>query len=198
MSPVATTAGSAGGTLVILCILLSLMAAISVVIYLKRRQKAFNLTSNIVYAGQSINEDIDYYSIPQPPAGTNDETKDEHLVTPVTLAAAAAANESSSARDQPLYETIDKSQPSTDVPETNEEVLCGSTEHHTERNKFSQPSSVNTIDENTTEVLQSGSFPAVLSLMEVQSEINYKAEPELPITTVNVAYAVQCPLIHHM
>ena len=185
VSPIATTAGSISGTFIILCIL-SLMVVISVVICLKRRQKVFNLTSNVAYAGQSINEDIDYDSISQPPAGTNGEMKDEHLVTLVTLTA-AKLNES--AKDQRLYETIDKCQPTTDVPKTNEEVLRRSIERHTE-NDFSQPSSVlyHTIDENTTGVLQSGSSPAVLSVIEVQSEI--KAEPELPITTVNVAYIV--------
>ena len=51
----------------------------------------------------------------------------------------------------------------------------------------------NTIDENTTEVLQSGSSPAVLSVIEV-SEI--KAESELPITTENVAYTVSSYSAH--
>ena len=73
-------------------IILSLMIVISImVLYLKRRQKAFNLTSNIAYTGQCIkfDEDIDYYSIFQPPTEISDEMKDEH-----SLATRDAANES--------------------------------------------------------------------------------------------------------
>ena len=107
-------------------IMLSLMIVISVLLYLKRRQKAFNLTSNIAYTGQCLkfDEDVDYYSISQPPAGTSCvEIKDEHsIVTRDT-----AANEST--EDQPLsmlYDTIDaEPQPTTDhVPKTNETVQC--------------------------------------------------------------------------
>lgn len=128
MSPIATTAGSASGTFITLCIL-SLMVVISVVICLKRRQKVFNLTSNVAYAGQSINEDIDYYSVSEPPAGTNGETKDECLVTSDNAA-------KDPAKDQPLYDTIDESQPTTDVPKTGEEVLRRSIEHHTDNEFF--------------------------------------------------------------
>ena len=128
VSLIATAAGSASGALIM--IILSLVVVIPVVLYyycLKRRQKAFNLTSNVAYTGQcttKFDEDIDYYSISQPPAGTSCvEIKDEHsIVTRDT-----AANEST--EDQPLsmlYDTIDaEPQPITDhMLKTNEEVQC--------------------------------------------------------------------------
>jgi hypothetical protein len=80
-------AGSTSGVLTLILILsLMVVIIISVVMYLKRRQKAFNLTSNVAYAGRCKNEDNDYYAISQPPApGTDVEMKDEHLVAIVIL-----------------------------------------------------------------------------------------------------------------
>ena len=195
-SLIATAAGSASGALIM--IMLSLMVVISVLLYLKRRQKAFNLTSNIAYTGQCIkfDEDIDYYSISQPPAGTTCvEIKDEHsIVTRDT-----AANEST--EDQPLsmlYDTIDaEPQPTTDhVPKTNEEVQCRrSIEHHDIEN---EPSSVlyDTVDENTAEVPQSGSSPTVFIRTSVTEVPEINSEPVFPLTE-NVAHTL-CLLIHHL
>ena len=70
-------AGSAGGVLLLILFIVSLTVVISVVLYLKRRQKAFNLASNVAYAGQCKNEDIDYYSIPQPSPKSDVENKNE-------------------------------------------------------------------------------------------------------------------------
>jgi hypothetical protein len=131
--------------------IITIMIVISVVMYLKCRQKAFNLTSNVAYAGQPKNEDIDYYAISQPPPGTDVEMKDERLVTSDT-----ATNQST--EEQSLYyyyyDTINKSQPTiNDVPETNEEVLHTIIEPHTE-NGYSQPSDLpvlyDTIEETQT------------------------------------------------
>ena len=135
---------------------------------------------------------IYYYSISQPPLGTDIENKNnEHLVTSDT-----AANQS--AEEQPLtailYDTISESQPTiSHVPETNEEVVHTIIEHHTENGcSHDQPSSVlyDTIEETqTTKVLQSGaiggSSPTVLSVKKVFHE-----EPESDVGTMieNVAY----------
>ena len=116
----ATMAGSTSGVLILLlCIL---MVVLSVVLYLKHRQKAFNLTSNVAYASQCKNEDIDYYSISQPSPETDVENKnDECLITDDTA-------ENQSTEDQTLtailYDTISESHPTINhVPETNEEVV---------------------------------------------------------------------------
>ena len=76
-SLIATMAGSASGVLFLLLFIVSLMVIISVVMYLKHRQKSFNLTTNVAYAGQCKNEDIDYYSISQPSPETDVENKNE-------------------------------------------------------------------------------------------------------------------------
>ena len=197
VSKIATAAGSASGALVM--IILSLVIVIPVVLYyyycLKRRQKAFNLTSNVAYTGQcttKFDEDIDYYSISQPPAGTSCvEIKDEHSV----VTRDTAANEST--EDQPLsmlYDTIDaEPQPTTDhVPKTNEAVQCRrSIEHCDIENEFSQPSSVlyDTVDENTAEVPQSGGSPAMFICTSVIEVPEINSEPVFPLTE-NVAYTV--------
>ena len=81
-SLIATIAGSTSGVFILILLLVSLIVVVSVVMYLKRRQKAFNLTSNVAYAGQCKNEDIDYYSIPQLSPETDIENKnDECLIT---------------------------------------------------------------------------------------------------------------------
>ena len=187
-SLIAIMAGSISGVLILILLLCVVSLLLSVVTYLKCRQKAFNLTSNVAYVGRYKNEDIDYYSISQPPLRTDIENKNnEHLVTSDT-----ATNQS--AEDQPLtailYDTISESQPTIGhVPETNEEVTI--IEHHTENVcSHDQPSSVlyDTIEETqTTEVLQSGSTggssPAVLSAKKVFHE-----EPDVSTMTENVAY----------
>jgi hypothetical protein len=124
---------------------------ISVVMYLKHRQKAFNLTSNVAYAGQCKNEDIDYYSISQPPLGTDVEMKDELLVTSDTT-----TNQSTEDQSLYYYDTINESQPAINhVAETNEEVLHTIIEPHAE-NRCSQPSPVLYDETQINEVLQSG------------------------------------------
>ena len=84
-----------------------------------------------------------------------------------------------------VYDTIDESQLTTEVARsTDQEVL----HRNIETSVDNQASSVlyDTIEENTTEVLQSGSEPsAVLSEEEF---LGIKSESELPITTENVAY----------
>ena len=191
-SLIATMAGSTSGVLILLLCIVILMVVLSVVLYLKRRQKAFNLTSNVAYAGQYKNEDIDYYSTSQPSPETDIENKnDEYLITKLNDTA-----ENQSTEDQPLtailYDTISESQPTiSHMPETNEEVTI--IEHHTENGcSHDQPSSVlyDTMEETQTtltEVLQSGttggSSPAVLSAKEVFHE-----EPDISTMIENVAY----------
>ena len=197
-SLIATMAGSTSGVLILLLCIVILMVVLSVVLYLKRRQKAFNLTSNVAYAGQCKNEDIDYYSISQPSPETDIEDKnDEYLITKLNDTAANQSTE-----DQPLtailYDTISKSEPTiSHVPQThtNEEVVHTIIGHHTENGcSLDQPSPVlydtiyDTIEETQiTEVLQSGatgvSSPAVLSAKEVSHK-----EPHLSKMIENVAY----------
>ena len=190
----ATMAGSTSGVLILLLCIVILMVVLSVVLYLKHRQKAFNLTSNIAYAGQCKNEDniIDYYSISQPSPETDLENKnDEYLITKLNDTA-----ENQSTEDQPLtailYDTISESQPTiSHVPETNEEVVHTIIEHHTENGcSHDQPSSVlyDTIEETQiTEVLQSGatgsSSPAVLS-----AKLEVSHESDVSTMIENIAY----------
>ena len=154
------------------------MVVLSVVLYLKRRQKSYDLTPNVAYAGQCKNEDINYYSISQPSPENDIE------------------NQSTDHEDQPLtailYDTISESQPTiSHVPETNEEVVHTIIEHHTENGcSLDQPSPVlyDTIEETqATEVLQSGtsgdSSPTVLNAKEVSHE-----EPHVSTIIENIAY----------
>ena len=197
-SLIAIMAGSTSGVLILLLCIIILMVVLSVVLYLKCRQKAFNLTSNVAYAGQCKNEDINYYSISQPSPETDLENKnDEYLITKLNDTA-----ENQSTKVQPLtailYDTISELQPTiSHVPQTNEEVpvVHTITEHHSENGcSLDQPSSMlydsiyDTIEETQiTEVLQSGttgvSSPAVLSAKEVSHK-----EPDLSTMIENVAY----------
>ena len=116
-----------------------------------------------------FDEDIDYYSISQPPTGTSDEMKDEH-----SLVTRDAANESTKAM---LYDEV---------------VQCHrSVEHRDIENEFSQPSPAlyDTVDENTAEVPQSGSSPAVFICASVTEVPEINSEPVFPLTK-NVAYTV--------
>ena len=54
-------AGSTSGVLIV-CILLVVVIS-AVVCHFKRRNKAFNLTSNVAYTDRRTNEDLDYYGI---------------------------------------------------------------------------------------------------------------------------------------
>ena len=147
-------------------------------------------SSNVAYTGQRTNENI---AVSQPLAERNVEMRDGSFVTGDT----AAADESS--KYQPLtmlyYDTIDESQLTvTDVPKTDEEVLHRNIETSTD-NEFLQPSTsvlYDIIDDNMTEVLQSGSEPPAALSMNESPDI--KAETELPITTENVAYNSSYPL----
>jgi hypothetical protein len=196
-------AGSTSGVLMLIIILLSLMVVIiSVVLYLKHRsrQKAFNLTSNVAYAGRCKNEDNDYYSISQPPPGTNVEMKDERLVTSDTT-----TNQSTEDQSPYYYDTINESQPTINhVPETNGEVLHTIIEPQTE-NGHSQPSDspvlYDTIEETqTTKVLQSGTTggsgsPATVQLSPNVAYGSHDLEAQQPCEGVsliqNVAYEPQ-------
>ena len=152
------------------------MVVLSVVLYLKCRQKAINLTSNVAYTGQCKNEDIDYYSISQPSLENDIENR--------------------STEDQPLtailYDTISESQPTiSHVPETNEEVVHTIIEHHTENGcSHDQPSSLlyDTIEETQiTEVLQSGSTGGSSPTMLSAKEASHK-ESDVSTMIENVAY----------
>ena len=86
-SLIAMIAGSTSGMFILILLLVSLIVIVSVMMYLKHRQKAFNLTSNVAYAGQCKTEDIDYYLISQPSPGTDVENKnDECLISNDTVA----------------------------------------------------------------------------------------------------------------
>ena len=179
-SQIITAAGSASGALII-GIILSLMAVIAVVILcFKHRQKTVQLTSNVAYTGRCTTKDIDYYAVSQPLAEgvvSNVETKDKYFVTGNTT-----ANEST--KDQPLYDTIKESQLTvTNVSKLDEKVL----HRNIETRADNQPPSLlyDTIKENTTEGLQSGSSQTPFTMKEFP---DIKAEPELLVTTENVAY----------
>ena len=172
-SLIATIAGSTSGVLILLLCIVILMVVLSVVLYLKRRQKAINLTSNIAYAGQCKNEDIDYYSISQPSPEIDIENQ--------------------STEDQPLtailYDTITESEPTiSHVPETNEEVTI--IEHHTENGcSHDQPTSVlyDKIDHEETQitkVLQSGTTGGSSFTVLSAKKVSHK-EPDV---IENVAY----------
>ena len=181
--------GAIVGTIFVLLIVLVLgVAIIAAVLLVVKHGKTggnYSTSSNVAYTGQRTNKDI---AVSQPLAESNVEMKDECFVTSDTT-----ANESS--KYQPLttlYDTIDESQLTVAdviVPRTDEE-LHRNIETSTD-NQFPQPSTsvlYDTIDENTTEVLQSSSEPsAALSTNDI------KAESELPTATENVAYDSSYP-----
>ena len=58
-------AGSTSGVLIV-CILLVVVIS-AVVCHFKRRNKAFDLTSNVAYTDRRTNEDLDYYAVSSQP-----------------------------------------------------------------------------------------------------------------------------------